>query len=203
MTAFRSSGDPKTADLVIHRYAFESLNGEGWAIFLLGSDGTFTAHSDFGDYTYWWSAMGTTDIRTFLLRWEKSGTYFTDKLSHGDRVYDGATSAANIRRFVCEQRREKSLTREQARDEWNLVESCEVSHSEEGFRAWYEQTDLDDTEGCGLAAYMIAPMLTTFVRETVLGRLLPTIRAELAEEAASSLAQAFAPPAVHIEVSHG
>ena len=87
------------SEVKLWRYALPSIRGSGWAIFVLGSDGYFSAISDFGNYAYFWRAPGTEDFREFFLRVEWESDYFIQKLSPGPE-YDGEETMKEIERAL-------------------------------------------------------------------------------------------------------
>ena len=79
----------------LHRYALPSVKGEGWAIVVLGSDGYFSAVSDWGNYAYIWTHPGC-EFRRFLVGCDAH--YFWTKIMHGRkaRVFDEERTRFNI-----------------------------------------------------------------------------------------------------------
>ena len=69
------------SDVILRRYHFSSIQGEGWATFVIGSDGYFSAVSDYGNYSYYWPHHGCTDFRQFLVRAPRDWDYFAKKLN--------------------------------------------------------------------------------------------------------------------------
>lgn len=135
--------------IVLHHYRLPSVNGEGWAIITIGSDGTFTALSDYGDWSYaGWSHHGCKDIREFFLRERRSDSYLVTKLCCGHpsllHVYDGEETVKGIKRAIIEARRCRAWSAKKARDEWNILDDYEVIENREGFSRWYEHTQIDD-----------------------------------------------------------
>ena len=85
------------------RYTIPSVNNEGWAIFVIGSDGYFSAVSDYGNYAHIWRCIGCKDFREFLLNAERDCSYFAAKLAP-EKVYDGEQTAENIRYAILQMR---------------------------------------------------------------------------------------------------
>lgn len=130
--------------VVLHRYYLPSEKGEGWAIVIVGSDGTLSAISDYGNYGHYWSHPGCDDFREFLLRAKEDHGYFVNKLSGGRKVYDGEKTAKAIREHILHCRRTRAWNAERAREEWDLVDECEVDDDEYGYLRWGEETKIDD-----------------------------------------------------------
>jgi hypothetical protein len=175
---------PTEDAVVIHRYALPYVAGEGWATVILeaGAPGTgaLLALSDWGNYSYAWSDIGGKDIREFLCRAERDPGYFYRKLKGPTDPYDGIATEKAIDAYILELRRLRSLSKDEARFEWQLVRDMDVRGNPIGYHEWQGQTGLDHdgelyTTGDDLAA-------DAFVHK-VLQRLVPILRAELAAEA--------------------
>src|SRR4051812_42726931 len=82
-------------DVTLRRYSLPSEKGEGWAIVVLGSDGFFSAVSDWGNYAYIWTNPGC-EFRKFLTQVDAS--YFWSKITSGrtTRVFDPEETEKNI-----------------------------------------------------------------------------------------------------------
>lgn len=164
-------------DVTIHRYYLPSIKGEGWAVVLIGSDGMFTALSDYGNYGYWWSHHGCKDVREFFLRATKDPDYFVRKLTHGHQdIYDGDATVKDIKKYILEVRRDRSWTAEKARAEWELLDNYEIADSSEGFSRWYDNTRID--EAYEYRHTKPQPQAVAFV-EKVMRRLEEVIRLDL------------------------
>lgn len=183
MKASASSFAVPGTDIVLHHYRLPSVNGEGWAIITIGTDGTFTALSDYGNYGYaGWRHHGKKDIREFFVRGDRtSDSYLVGKLTLGQRdKYDGEATVRHIReriierRFSGARRQSKKYTAEWARREWDLTERCGVEHDGEvGFTRWYDQTTIDDAYE--LCRTMKDPACVAFVEKVLLGERFQTL----------------------------
>jgi hypothetical protein len=162
----------------LKRYELPSIDGlEGWATIVLGADGFFAAVTDYGNYAYRWCHTGDDDFRNFVV--SISGDYLLGKVSRDD-VYDGETTARDIKRRIRRQRREGWITKDEARTEWELVESCDVENGgEHAFGCWYEETNMCDASKMRSDRY---PNDATAFAEKTLPRLKAMLRAELAAE---------------------
>lgn len=176
-------------DVKLRRYYLPNSDPlEGWAIIVLGSDGFFSAVSDYGNYAFLWTHHGCDDFREFLLRAERDWDYFLRKLSP-EQTYDGEKTVRAIRREILEARRNGRISKRMARLEWDLLEECEAGlEYETGFAHWYGQTDLDD-EAFGLRRVSHDSNAIAFVRKTM-PRLAEVLRAELEAERAAAAAGA-------------
>lgn len=157
-----------------------------WAIFVLGSDGYFSAVSDFGAYAYLWRDHGCADFREFLCEAQDDWEYFARKLAGGRREYDAEATIFRIKSCICEMRRKHDLTREQARAEWNLLRSTIARSARKGaIYDWHEDTHLPDVPE--LIAYSLPSDVTRFAKR-LLPRLVPILRADIERERAASAA---------------
>ncbi len=113
----------------------------GWARAWVTSDGCLSIMSDWGNYAYWWgSPVG--DFREFLCGCEP-GYYITTKLAGGKTEIDHDRTVRGIKDRILRRRREGGFTREEAHDEWELVEMTDFE-SERDMWSWYDDTKLDD-----------------------------------------------------------
>lgn len=167
--------------VVLRRYRLPSTkSGEGWAIIVLGSDGFFSAVSDFDNYAFLWSAHGQPDFRLFLLEAETDDDYFIRKLSPG-KVYDGDESEKNIRRAIVGARRDGLIRKEAARRTWRELSDYNFHFEAEFYRWYYDDMVVTALEPESLMATRQPHMVTRFVRETM-PRLCVLLRAELEAE---------------------
>jgi len=166
--------------VAIHRYALPSIKREGWAIITLSTDGMFSAVSDYGDYAHLWTHHGMKDFREFFTRPEDDWDYIVNKLSHGRKVYDGRETVLAIKRDILSSRRDGSLDRDEAREEWDLLEEhrSEIESHQIGFHEWCKETNLDTYE---MSCWSYEGDLVAFGKK-VLPRLAEAIRAELEAE---------------------
>jgi hypothetical protein len=130
----------------IERYDLRSTREthEGWAIIHIDSNGFLGVVSDFGNYAYHWSAF-EGDFKRFLGQLEAD--YLYGKLMQGRdaRIYDGEATLRAIQKRILELRHKKRLTREKAREEWDLAKDSEVDDRfSNGYSLWYRDTDLED-----------------------------------------------------------
>ena len=157
---------------------------EGWAIIVLGSDGFFSAVSDYGDYAYLWRHHGCADFREFLLRAERDWDYFLGKLSPA-KTYDGEETVRAIKRSILDARRSRRMSKSTAWREWELIEEHEVEEYEAGFTRWYDETDLGDAHELRRTSHDSDAV--AFVRKTMV-RLAEVLRTELEAERAAAAA---------------
>ena len=88
--------------------------GFGWYIAYVDSEGCFTVTSDFGNYGYRWRSIGKDNILEFLLDTEPQ--YIKSKLGQGQKtILDIDATRNGLRKTVCYQRRNKDLSKDQAR----------------------------------------------------------------------------------------
>lgn len=170
------------AEVKLRRYALPSVKGEGWAIIVLGSDGYFSAVSDWGNYAFIWGAHGCMDFRQFLLMAGRDWDYFVTKLSPhpGGRVYDGEATVGKIRKHIIELRRERRIDAEKARTEWEHASAAD--DGSDGYAVWWLQTELEDVHDLGLYTQKPDQQCKAFVETVIAARLVPILRAELEAE---------------------
>jgi hypothetical protein len=181
MTDFRcSSSNPKEAQLVLRRYHLPSIRGQGgWAVIILGSDGMFSAISDYGHYGHYWGAHGCGDFREFFLQVEREWDYFVAKLAGGAVEYDGEATVAEVKKYILEVRRDTSWSKKRARREWDLVKKHDELDSDYNFARWLEDTEIDEA----YEYHQTRPSVdaVSFVKKTLV-RLVPILQAELDAE---------------------
>lgn len=153
----------------------------GWAEIVLVSTGMFAAVSDYGNYAFAWRAFGN-DIRVFLLGVEDD--YFVSKIAP-QREYDGDATCLNVKRAICELRRERrgDFAISAARKEWDLLEEHGDLDTREDFALWYNETDLHEVvmDVHELCVYRRDPQAVAFA-DRVLPLLKEAIVAEIAAE---------------------
>lgn len=123
------------------RYSIPNTNGyEGWAVLFLDNAGCFTALSDYGDWSYRWNQRGMDqpDMRYFILSCDDD--YLLRKINPA-KEYDPEKTTAAIRELILGMRRETQLTKEEARDEWELTSSLDTEYE---FGSWMRDTNLPD-----------------------------------------------------------
>lgn len=171
--------------LVLHRYVIRGQKGEGWAVVTIGSDGSFTALSDWGNYGHFWAHHGCKDAREFFLRAEGSFSYFVGKLSMGTPdVYDGAATVQSIKEYILDSRRHDGMTATKAREEWDRLSDFDLAEDEGAFARWYDETEIADAYE--FARRKAQPQVTSFVRKIMVEKLGPMIQAELDAERAEA-----------------
>jgi len=156
------------------RYSIPSINGEGWAVFVLGSDGYFSACSDWGNYAFIWRAHGCNDFREFLLRADRDWDYFVKKLSPKP-IYDGEKTEESVKNEILRRRRARNITAEVASTEWKLFEYSDFS-CENGLFQWGAETKLDPSSF--RIIYGSSYDAVQFVRKCMV-RLIPLLKADL------------------------
>lgn len=158
------------------RYSLPSENGEGWAVVFVDSFGFFAAITDFGDYSYRWSAHGKEDFREFVVGLERNPDYLLGKTSR--REFSAEKTQEAVKRRIIELRRERDFTADDAREEWDLATRCHWD-SEADFVRWCDASAMQEPWLLSESAY---PGQARAFTERVLPRLSAVIRAELAAE---------------------
>lgn len=135
-----------------------------WGRFFLTSDGSLTIQSDYGNYAYWWTHPGC-EIRRFLCR-DGEDDYIANKFSEGERVCDDDASVRNVKREILRLRREGTLSRDQARDEWDLLREHDELSDQVARTRWHDETRLGEHIGMvsELFVYVLPYKLQGFMR---------------------------------------
>jgi len=176
----QATTEPAKKDVKLWRYHLPNENGEGWAIIVIGSDGFFSAVSDYGSYGYFWSHHGCKDVRQFFLRAPRDWDYFLNKLTPKPWGFDGPATYKAIRECILEGRRRGGWDRMRARTEWDALKESglENGHLYEYYQ-WGACTRID----CfyELAVHSPPGDAVAFCQKT-LGRLALVLRDELHAE---------------------
>ena len=169
------------------RYTIPSVEREGWAIVVIGSDGFCSAVSDWGNYSFRWTATGCADFRDFVLRAQSSPAYWINKLG-GDDVYDAAATEAEVKDYIEDPDSFGSTKSAKARRarEIELLQDSDLRRPE-GFDRWLEQTGLDDA--WEYRREKPDPHATAFVTRAM-PRICALIQAELAAERGAGVVSA-------------
>lgn len=166
----------------LRQYDLRTDKGRWLARVVICDDGYFSTVSDYGNYGFWWGAAGDC-FRSFLCRLEPD--YLCGKLAP-ETVYYGQETEKNIRRRILEWRRDGSLSRDDARREWDLIGEVDIDRLE-GFTLWYQDTRLPDASE--LAEYGHSKQALAFC-EVAWPVLCAALRAELAAEAKQATTEA-------------
>lgn len=164
-------------EVKVWRYSFPNVNGEGWAIFFLDSVGCFAALSDWGDWSYRWNPRGYEegdgrDFRHFIL--SCNDDYLLRKIAPKQEWDDDAT-LKNVKEAILGMRRDGGWTKEEARDEWSLLDHCEGMSNEFNFWDWAKDTKLSDTYELGCYKYSTQAQM-------FLARCMPRLREAIKNE---------------------
>ena len=169
------------------RYVLGPEKGQDWAIFVIGSDGYFSAVSDRGDVAHQWPNGGGKgiDFRLFLAGVEREWEYFVRKLFPRE-LYDPEATLLAAKKLILERRRSRSVTRTQAREEWGLLGDHDDLGDELCWYKWHDDPDhvlLDeeDTVSCRASCYDRDGVV--FVRKIMI-RLAAVLKRELAQSTA-------------------
>ncbi len=143
-------------------YQVRVPNRSEWARIWVTDDGCISVMSDYGDFGYWFGSPGC-EFRRFLTGC--GDDYLLNKFSSGEQEFDSHATERAARDLVLESRREKSIDRETAREEWDAVcnvdWSCEYSRSK-----WYfEETKLVDCAVSDVLKFRVPMHVQMFVKE--------------------------------------
>lgn len=164
--------------VTLRRYLLPSIKGEGWALFVLGSDGFFSVVSDRGNYAHYWPGHGCKDFREFFLKVESEWDYFVKKLAP-TKVYDGDASQIAVQQAICEARRKKRITKRCARDAFEEAE--EIYYGPEAFAIWENDHSEILEEPWVYRRFAYSSDAEQFVK-LYMSRLAGVLRTELTEE---------------------
>lgn len=174
-------------EVKLWRYYIPSQKLEGWAIFVLGSDGYFSAVSDYGNYAFLWTHHGCKDFREFLLRADRDWDYFANKLSDGNRVYDGENTIKRIRERISEKFNSGEITEAGVKTQlWLIEHEYSVEDFEDDFRRWCEDRMNCIEEPWEMRCEDFDVQLKAFVKKAMV-RLIPLLKKDLEAEYGKSL----------------
>jgi len=123
--------------VILRRYVLPSIKGEGWAVFVIGSDGYFSGVTDYGNAARWWGHHGCKDFREFLLPVASEWDYFMRKLFPDWEEYDGKATLVEVKKYILRRRWERHITYKAAREAWDeLIEEYESLEHEWMFTNW-------------------------------------------------------------------
>ena len=163
-------------EIKIWRYTLPPTdNIEGWGIFLLDSTGMFAAVTDYGNYAFRWTHYGEKDFRKFVADLDRSPDYLLSKVAPHGKEYDSDKTIKGIKEHIIEYRREGCYTKEQAREEWNLINDDELSTLYE-FHLWLDKTNIDEAYEFQVESY---PFDCIAFATKLIPRLAGVLRSEL------------------------
>ena len=163
------------SDVQTWRYSLPNVQGEGWAIIFIDETGCFTALSDWGDVGYRWNQRGLPEggFKRFLIQCEDS--YLISKFGSQRREYDPEATLEAVKHDILQSRRDGQLSKEDAREEWDGLQTYDNLSNDHDFSQWYTTTKLDAAE---LHCMRYVRDVTNFV-EKVMPRLREVLKAEL------------------------
>jgi hypothetical protein len=150
----------------------------GWGIINVDSGtGALTITSDWGDYSYRWHvvAIGDDTLKEFLIR-INSG-YLGDKLlGHDLYIFDSDEAQKDIKKDICNYRREQSIEADEAREFYDEVGTLYGSDEEEFYECrGYESENpiicsmieklYDGDMSCTPTPRMVKPQFESFLKE--------------------------------------
>ncbi|HFC9206772.1 TPA: hypothetical protein ACF0PM_002231 [Clostridium perfringens] len=106
---------------------YELRNGWEWAFITIDSDrGIFQAHTSFGEFGYSWPNHGRETFKHFLI--ELDYDYLLNKISSETEV-NGNKTKENWIKAILQDRKQKDLTAEEARELYDAVQDINFSQS--------------------------------------------------------------------------
>ena len=160
---------------LLRRYRVSDDKGYYVGTFVIADDGYFSTVSEWGNYAYYWSHAGAC-FRSALANFD--GDYVLNKIARRD-VYDGEATGADVRRHILEYRRDGHMTKEEAREEWDLFIEHERLESRECFAWWYRDTKIGDASEFASHDY---PSQAKWFSVKAWPHFVKALRAELAAE---------------------
>jgi hypothetical protein len=102
----------------------------------LHENGLLVVHGEFGVWRYrWWSRGGPRSLAAFCLNIDQGYAY--GKLCNLPRQDDYDATAAGVKALIIELRKDGEMSKADAREEWDKLESCDSSEE------WMQTTDFD------------------------------------------------------------
>lgn len=144
-------------------YQMRAHDNFGWARIWVTDDGWISIMSDYGNYGHIFDAPGC-EFRRFLSNAYEG--YITDKLAYGSReVIRAEESVARVRKRICEWRRENILTRERAREEWELIDRYQDLEDPCNQVHWYEETTFNEPYDLFVYERAALPRIREFMKQ--------------------------------------
>ena len=111
----------------------------GWARVLIEEDtGRVIVVSDYGEWSHCWWSIGNRTIFQFLNQLDSH--YMGGKfLGAGLRVRSEPKTYEKIKKHIIDNRKDNELTKDEARNEWDIVETCFEYGN--GFEEWCGETE--------------------------------------------------------------
>lgn len=133
------------ADIQYWRYTIRPDDRSlGWCVCIIASDGIVSVISDYGNWNYWWTHIGVPDIRQFFSGLDHD--YLMRKFDPEQHVDLDATLVA-VKRRILELRRSGELTKDGAREEWDIAEnelSANPVEADAAVDRWARETKLEE-----------------------------------------------------------
>ncbi|NNC01932.1 hypothetical protein HJC10_03565 [Corallococcus exiguus] len=176
------------ADPLVYQYRLRTEKGAWLADVILRSDGFFATVSDWGNYSFRWTAPGR-EFRAFVAHLAGQDDYVCSKLETRD-WWDGARTLKRIREHILTYRRDGIYSKETAAEAWQSLADAlgrwsgrDARNDDEiridEFSVWCTNTTLD--EPYEFASYDYPPDVRGFC-ENVMPALAAAIRGELQAE---------------------
>lgn len=181
---------------LVEQYHFSGPHGL-WALITLDPRGVFQAVSDLGTYSYdGWRHHGCASFKHFLVGLREADYFLSKVCGHdqgrsgpgrGGQVFDFDKSVKEIRRRICERRREGLLSRGTAADCWDELEGVDYAGSDSTY--FVERVadcavlfcEIFDHDHCEVpTCTVLAPGPLRFFNEVFRGQLVPVLQAEIA-----------------------
>jgi hypothetical protein len=185
---------------LVEQYRFRGPHFS-WAVITLDPGGIFQAVSDFGTYAYsGWRHHGCASFKHFLIEMTEADYFISKVCSDGQglsgpgragMVFTPERTLKDLRRSICEQRREEGLTKSEAASCWEEIEVLGDVRDEnefvhvlmdscpDTFDRLFGGDACDASDAC---RHELAAAPLRFFNEIVRGQLVPVLEAEIAAE---------------------
>ncbi len=155
-------------------YQVRPPNSTLWARIWITDDGCISILSDHGNYGYWFGQPGC-EFRKFLC--ECDDDYLGKKFSGGRREFDLEDSVKHIRYMIRTWRRDGSIDKTTAAQEWELARDLDAVNITP--EQWYFQTGFSDASE--MLLYRVPIQLQMFLKH-LWPLFIEQLRAELVSE---------------------
>lgn len=124
------------------RYDIKLKDSYGWAIITIDENGgLFNSQSDYGNYSYSWPNHGRKSFKHFLLELVNDKQYFLGKVADDGYYYQEKTEES-WKQEVLRARKERELTKEEARELWDEIIDFDYYSSGEAIQNQCYQSEI-------------------------------------------------------------
>ena len=132
-------GEPSVKKSVCERYDVRSGKGHDWAVIMVDErGGVLQILSDYGEWSHAWPHHGRKSFKHFLVELGRDTYYLMNKLHGTPDAFQEEKTKVEFRKRILELRRDSTLTKDEARDAWQLIEDADWQSSES---VWHTVSD--------------------------------------------------------------